>query len=107
MFSKKCFQMIAESLLVYISQLDLVYDGDKLFDDLKTSQAILKSIASVTACQIMVECTRVHFAVDNVHDELNPNVYTHFCIIPDYILLFCLDIRNMTCLMLFPSYMLK
>ena len=40
MFSKKYLQMIAKLLLVYISQLDLEYDGDKLFNDLKTKQAI-------------------------------------------------------------------
>ena len=51
-FSKKCLQMIAESLLVYISQLDLEYMMvTKLFNDLKTRQAILKSILFCTGNQ--------------------------------------------------------
>ena len=51
--SKKYLQMIAELLLVYISQLDIEYnyDGDKLFNDLKTRQAILKSTLCCTGNQ--------------------------------------------------------
>ena len=53
-FSKKCLQMIEEPLLVYTSQLDLEYDGDKLFNDLKTRQAILKSTVFVLATNAII-----------------------------------------------------